>query len=93
MSGHRVYIDKQSPTVYQGLTKAAAELRARAADAGLSRTTLELVNIGYPSSTAASFALTCTPASPWKRASRLSGSPCFRCGRRPSCSAMWSVPP
>ncbi|SKG70925.1 Arsenate reductase and related proteins, glutaredoxin family [Mycobacteroides abscessus subsp. massiliense] len=45
MSEHRVYIDKQTPSVYQGLSKTAAELRARAADAGLSRTTLELVNI------------------------------------------------
>lgn len=45
MSEHRVYIDKQTPSVYQGLSKTAAELRARAADTGLSRTTLELVNI------------------------------------------------
>ncbi len=45
MTGHRVYIDKQTPSVYQGLTKTAAELRTRATEAGLSRTTLELVNI------------------------------------------------
>jgi len=45
MSEHRVYIDKQTPSVYQGLSKAAAELRTRAAEAGLTRTTLELVNI------------------------------------------------
>ncbi|TDZ43562.1 carboxymuconolactone decarboxylase family protein [Mycobacteroides franklinii] len=45
MSEHRVYIDKQTPSVYQGLSKAAAELRTRAAEAGLARTTLELVNI------------------------------------------------
>lgn len=45
MSRHRVYVDKQTPSVYQELTKAAAELRTRAAEAGLSRTTLELVNI------------------------------------------------
>ncbi|OHU69236.1 carboxymuconolactone decarboxylase [Mycobacteroides chelonae] len=45
MTAKRVYIDKQTPSVYQGLTKAAAELRAQATEAGLSRTTLELVNI------------------------------------------------
>ncbi|WP_078288674.1 carboxymuconolactone decarboxylase family protein [Mycobacterium sp. D16R24] len=45
MTDHRVYIDKQTPSVYQGLTKTAAELRTRATEAGLSRTTLELVNI------------------------------------------------
>ncbi|MEU9805112.1 carboxymuconolactone decarboxylase family protein [Mycobacterium sp. NPDC050853] len=45
MTGRRVYIDKQTPSVYQALTKTAAELRARAAEAGLSRITLELVNI------------------------------------------------
>ncbi|NGX09519.1 carboxymuconolactone decarboxylase [Mycobacteroides franklinii] len=45
MSEHRVYVDKQTPSVYQGLSKAAAELRTRAAEAGLTRTTLELVNI------------------------------------------------
>ncbi|MUM19875.1 carboxymuconolactone decarboxylase family protein [Mycobacterium sp. CBMA271] len=45
MTAHRVYIDKQTPSVYQGLTTTAAELRTRAAEAGLTRTTLELVNI------------------------------------------------
>lgn len=45
MTAKRVYIDKQTPSVYQALTKAAAELRAQATKAGLSRTTLELVNI------------------------------------------------
>lgn len=45
MSEHRVYVDKQTPSVYQGLSKTAAELRTRAAEAGLTRTTLELVNI------------------------------------------------
>lgn len=45
MTDHRVYIDKQTPSVYQGLTKTAAELRTRATEAGLSRTTLELINI------------------------------------------------
>lgn len=45
MTAKRVYIDKQTPSVYQGLTKTAAELRAQATEAGLSRTTLELVNI------------------------------------------------
>ncbi|WP_078353580.1 carboxymuconolactone decarboxylase family protein [Mycobacteroides chelonae] len=45
MTAKRVYIDKQTPSVYQGLTKTAAELRTQATEAGLSRTTLELVNI------------------------------------------------
>ncbi|WP_078323392.1 carboxymuconolactone decarboxylase family protein [Mycobacteroides salmoniphilum] len=45
MTDHRVYIDKQTPSVYQGLNKTAAELRTRATEAELSRTTLELVNI------------------------------------------------
>lgn len=41
----RVSIDKQSASVYRSYLAAAAEVRARAADAGLSRTTLELVNL------------------------------------------------
>lgn len=46
MSGpRRVYIDKQTPTVYKALSKTAAELRIRAQAADLTRTTLELVNI------------------------------------------------
>ncbi|WP_436497296.1 carboxymuconolactone decarboxylase family protein [Actinokineospora sp. HUAS TT18] len=41
----RIYLDKQSPSVYKALTALSAELKARAADAGVPRTTLELVNI------------------------------------------------
>lgn len=41
----RVFIDKQSASVYRAYSSAAAEVRARAEEAGLSRTTLELVNL------------------------------------------------
>jgi AhpD family alkylhydroperoxidase len=41
----RVYLDKQSPSVFAALRATAAEVRARAADAGLAPGTLELVNI------------------------------------------------
>lgn len=41
----RVYLDKQTPSVYKALLATATEIRARAADVGLPRSTLELVNI------------------------------------------------
>jgi AhpD family alkylhydroperoxidase len=41
----RIYLDKQSPSVFEKMSATAAEIRARAADAGLTRITLELVNI------------------------------------------------
>jgi AhpD family alkylhydroperoxidase len=41
----RVYLDKQHPSVFAAMNATAAEIRARADDAGLSRATLELVNI------------------------------------------------
>lgn len=41
----RLYIDKQSPSIFKALGATAAELRARAAEVGLPRTTLELVNL------------------------------------------------
>ncbi|MGP3967293.1 carboxymuconolactone decarboxylase family protein [Streptomyces sp. 6N223] len=41
----RVYLDKQSPSVFAAMSATAAEIRARADDAGLSRVTLELVNV------------------------------------------------
>jgi AhpD family alkylhydroperoxidase len=44
-SHRRVYLDKQSPTVFEAMTATAAEIRARAAEVGLTRITLELVNI------------------------------------------------
>ncbi|MEO7078183.1 MAG: carboxymuconolactone decarboxylase family protein, partial [Rhodococcus sp. (in: high G+C Gram-positive bacteria)] len=41
----RVFIDKQSPTVYKAMAAAAVELRSQAADVGLDRIILELVNL------------------------------------------------
>lgn len=41
----RIYLDKQSPSVFQALTSTAGELRSRAAEAGLDRSVLELVNV------------------------------------------------
>lgn len=38
----RVYLDKQSPSVFRALTGTARELRARAAETGIDRSTLEL---------------------------------------------------
>lgn len=93
MSEHRVYIDKQTPSVYQGLSKTAAELRARAADTGLSRTTLELVNIRVSQLNRCLFCLDLHTRVALEEVSQHSGSPYCRCGRKPNCSAMWSAPP
>lgn len=41
----RIPLNKQSASVYRAYIDAAAEVRARAEDAGLSRTVLELVNL------------------------------------------------
>ncbi|MDA3631272.1 carboxymuconolactone decarboxylase family protein [Saccharopolyspora oryzae] len=41
----RIYVDKQSPSVYKAMLAAAAELHQRTADVGLERSTLELVNV------------------------------------------------
>ncbi|WP_393100979.1 carboxymuconolactone decarboxylase family protein [Streptomyces sp. LN325] len=41
----RVFIDKQSPRAYQALTETAEAVRAVAADAGLERTLVELINL------------------------------------------------
>lgn len=41
----RVFVDKQSPRAYQALTRTAEEVRAVAADAGLDRRLVELVNL------------------------------------------------
>ncbi|OBF86194.1 carboxymuconolactone decarboxylase [Mycobacterium sp. 852002-51163_SCH5372311] len=41
----RIFIDKQTPLVYKALVTTATELQAQAKAAGLSRTTMELVNI------------------------------------------------
>ncbi|MFC8236077.1 carboxymuconolactone decarboxylase family protein [Streptomyces sp. NPDC057284] len=41
----RVFIDKQSPKAYHALTETAEAVRAVAADAGLERTLVELINL------------------------------------------------
>ncbi|MFF8918194.1 carboxymuconolactone decarboxylase family protein [Streptomyces sp. NPDC015032] len=41
----RTYLDKQSPTAYQALVQAADAVRTTAADAGLDRILVELVNL------------------------------------------------
>ncbi|MFC9816757.1 carboxymuconolactone decarboxylase family protein [Streptomyces virginiae] len=44
-AGGRIYLDKQSPAAYQALVKAADAVRATAAEAGLDRILVELVNL------------------------------------------------
>ncbi|MFI7502858.1 carboxymuconolactone decarboxylase family protein [Streptomyces sp. NPDC049687] len=41
----RIYIDKQSPKAYHALVQTSEAVRATAADAGLQRTLVELVNL------------------------------------------------
>ena len=41
----RVFVDKQVPTAYKALSAVAAEVRAAAADAGLDRAFMELINV------------------------------------------------
>ncbi|MGW1654514.1 carboxymuconolactone decarboxylase family protein [Streptomyces atratus] len=41
----RIHLDKQSPTAYQALVKTADAVRTTAADAGLDRILIELVNL------------------------------------------------
>lgn len=43
--GRRVYLDKQSPTAYRALVHTADAVRATAAEAGLDRILVELVNL------------------------------------------------
>ncbi|MFE1547871.1 carboxymuconolactone decarboxylase family protein [Streptomyces sp. NPDC058718] len=43
--GRRVYLDKQSPTAYRALVATADAVRATAAEAGLDRLLVELVNL------------------------------------------------
>ena len=44
-SERRIYVDKQQPSVYKALSAATIECRARAVEVGLTRATLELVNV------------------------------------------------
>lgn len=53
----RVFIDKQTPTVFQALTATAAEIRTRAREIGLDRVLLELVNIRVSQLNARTFRL------------------------------------
>ncbi|MFF2012417.1 carboxymuconolactone decarboxylase family protein [Streptomyces sp. NPDC058195] len=43
--GRRVYVDKQSPKAYHALVQTSEAVRASAADAGLDRVLVELVNL------------------------------------------------
>ncbi|MER6097523.1 carboxymuconolactone decarboxylase family protein [Streptomyces sp. NPDC001728] len=43
--GRRIYLDKQSPAAYQALVRTADAVRATAAEAGLDRVLVELVNL------------------------------------------------
>ncbi|MER5745073.1 carboxymuconolactone decarboxylase family protein [Streptomyces sp. NPDC002225] len=43
--GRRVYVDKQTPKAYQALVQTSEEVRASAAEAGLDRVLVELVNL------------------------------------------------
>ncbi|MDT3396404.1 carboxymuconolactone decarboxylase family protein [Streptomyces sp. B1866] len=44
-AGQRVFVDKQTPRAYQALTGTAEAVRAAAAEAGLDRALVELVNL------------------------------------------------
>lgn len=44
-AGRRVFVDKQSPKAYHALVETSEAVRAVAADAGLDRTLVELVNL------------------------------------------------
>ncbi|MEU6982221.1 carboxymuconolactone decarboxylase family protein [Streptomyces sp. NPDC046324] len=44
-TGRRVYLDKQSPAAYRALVRTAETVRATAAEAGLDRVLVELVNL------------------------------------------------
>lgn len=41
----RIFVDKQSPDAFQALVQTAAAVRATAAEAGLDRATVELINL------------------------------------------------
>ncbi|TDC18905.1 carboxymuconolactone decarboxylase family protein [Streptomyces sp. 8K308] len=44
-SGRRVFVDKRSPAAYQAFVQAAEAVRTTAADAGLDRRLVELINV------------------------------------------------
>ncbi|TDC66288.1 carboxymuconolactone decarboxylase family protein [Streptomyces hainanensis] len=44
-TGRRVFVDKRSPAAYQAFVQAAEQVRATAAEAGLDRGLVELVNV------------------------------------------------
>ncbi|MEV0993104.1 carboxymuconolactone decarboxylase family protein [Streptomyces sp. NPDC049949] len=44
-AGDRIYVDKQSPAAYQALVRTADAVRTTAAEAGLDRNLVELVNL------------------------------------------------
>lgn len=56
-AGRRVYVDKQSPAAYRALTATAEAVRAVAAEAGLDRLLVELVNIRVSQLNACAFCL------------------------------------
>ncbi|WP_258054510.1 carboxymuconolactone decarboxylase family protein [Streptomyces sp. Ru71] len=56
-TGGRVYVDKQSPDAYRALTATAEAVRAVAAQAGLDRILVELVNIRVSQLNACAFCL------------------------------------
>lgn len=45
MTEKRIYVDKQMPSVYVALSTASRECRERATEAGLTRSTIELLNV------------------------------------------------
>ncbi|MEU3844751.1 carboxymuconolactone decarboxylase family protein [Streptomyces sp. NPDC028635] len=56
-TGGRVYVDKQSPEAYRAMTATAEAVRKAAADAGLDRVLVELVNIRVSQLNACAFCL------------------------------------
>lgn len=56
-TGRRVFVDKQSPDAYRALTATAEAVRAVAAEAGLDRVLVELVNLRVSQLNACAFCL------------------------------------
>lgn len=53
----RIFIDKQTPSVFKAMTATAAEIRARAGELGVDRILLELVNVRASQLNACAFCL------------------------------------